>query len=242
MTDVQIPAFVSDWKATLKPARLDELVPDPSVAGIFSADMINGFAHFGPLASERVSGIIDPLVTLCHRAWDHGITHFTFFQDTHSEHAPEFAAYPPHALRGTDQSAMIPELMALPFSDRLTIFEKNSLHPALGNDFDDYWDEEFDDLRTAIVVGNCTDLCVYSLAMHLRLRANALNIHGFEVVVPVSSVQTFDIPVDPAQPGVGHPGDFFHDVFLYHMASNGIRIVSDITFADGLPITGVQTQ
>ena len=65
--------------------------------------------------------------------------------------------------------------------------------------------------------------------MHLRMRANALNLATFEVIVPANAVQTFDIPDSPeATAGQAHPGDFFHDVFLYHMAANGIRIVASI--------------
>jgi hypothetical protein len=42
-------------------------------------------------------------------------------------------------------------------------------------------------------------------------------------------VETFDIPVAPGlAPGAAHPGSFFHDVFLYHMAQNGIEIVAAI--------------
>ena len=86
------------------------------------------------------------------------------------------------------------------------------------------------DLTTAIVVGDCTDLCVYQLAMLLRLRANALNLRNFTVIVAANTVDTFDIPESPyAAPGSAHPGDFFHHVFLYHMAQNGIRIVRAIT-------------
>ena len=79
------------------------------------------------------------------------------------------------------------------------------------------------------MVGNCTDLCTYHLAMHLRLRANAHNLAGYRVIVPTNCVATFDIPIAPdLAPGAAHPGPFFHDVFLYHMAQNGIEIMSNI--------------
>jgi nicotinamidase-related amidase len=124
---------------------------------------------------------------------------------------------------------MITELARLPFADAFAVFEKNSLNPSIGTGFDAWWDKHRD-LTTVIVTGNCTDLCVYQLAMHLRMRANALGIQGFSVIVPTNAVQTFDIPeTDDAPPGTAHPGDFFDDVFLYHMASNGIRVVRSIS-------------
>lgn len=146
-------------------------------------------------------------------------------QDTHTKDNPEFQSYPPHAISGTTESDMIPELANLPFADSFTIVEKNSLNPAVETDFDAWWDRNMQ-LKTAIVVGNCTDLCTYQLAMHLRMRANALGLQDFAVIVPELTTETFSIPESSDKPaGAAHPGDFFHQVFLYHMASNGIRVV-----------------
>jgi nicotinamidase-related amidase len=220
---------------------LDELVPEPERAAFFSADLINGFVHFGPLASPRVHALIEPVVGLFFRGWEHGIREFVLLQDTHPEDTPEFRSYPPHAIAGTEESATIPELAGLPFAGALTVIEKNSLHPAIETSFDAWWDDHRDITR-AIVVGDCTDLCVYHLAMHLRLRANALGLDDFEVIVPVNAVDTFDIPADEeTQVGAAHPGDFFHEVFLYHMASNGIRVVAELTAGDAEGFQGVVT-
>lgn len=230
MRKSETPAFIREWIDTLSPASLTELVPDPSRAAFFSSDLINGFVHFGPLASPRVHGVVEPVVSLFQRGWEYGIRHFVLTQDTHDPETPEFNAYPPHALRDDPESDTIPELAALPFSKHMTIIEKNSLGPAVETSFNDWWDEHLD-INRAIVVGDCTDLCVYQLAMHLRMRANALNLQDFEVIVPVDTVQTFDIPEgDPT--GTAHPGDFFHDVFLYHMMSNNIRVVQSIGAVD----------
>ncbi|HLU36320.1 MAG TPA: isochorismatase family protein [Thermomicrobiales bacterium] len=228
MSPIETPTFVQDWLKTVPEGTFDSLAPDPSRAAFFSADLINGFVHHGPLASPRVHGIVDDVVRLFTDGWNHGIREFVLLQDTHDPSTPEFNSYPPHALKGDAESETIPELANLPFAQNLTVIEKNSLHPAVETTFNDWWDEHMD-LNRAIVVGDCTDLCVYQLAMHLRLRANALNLQDFDVIVPINSVQTFDIPDDPANPGTAHPGDFFHDVFLYHMASNGIRVVTGIT-------------
>lgn len=224
-----VPPFVAEWKDSLAPEKLTDLVPDPGRAAFFSADLINGFVHEGPLASPRVLDIVDSVVDLLSRGWEHGIREFVLMQDTHKPDTPEFRAYPPHAVEGTTESHTIPELAELPFADAFSVIPKNALNPAIETTFDAWWDQHRD-LNRAIVVGDCTDLCVYQLAMHLRMRANALNLQDFEVIVPINAVQTFDIPVESAQVvGAAHPGDFFHDVFLYHMASNGIRIVPVLT-------------
>jgi hypothetical protein len=63
--------------------------------------------------------------------------------------------------------------------------------------------------------------------MHLRLRANALNLTAVRVIVPAEAVDTYDIPEqDPPPSGAKiHSGDFFHQVFLYHLALNGVEVV-----------------
>lgn len=226
------PPFVREWLNALHDMTLAELVPDPGRAAFFSADLINGFVHQGPLASPRVHALTGPVVNLFVQGWEHGIRNFVLLQDTHPGDTPEFRAYPPHAIAGTHESLTIPELATLPFSDHFHIIEKNSLHPAIETTFDAWWDQHRE-INRAIVVGDCTDLCVYQLAMHLRLCANALGLHDFEVIVPANAVDTFDIPQNAgAAIGSAHPGDFFHHVFLYHLASNGVRVTRRLTSND----------
>ena len=225
MPPVEIPAFISEWYKSLTPETLAEAIGDPAHVGFFSTDMIVGFCSEGALASERVGAIVPALVDLCQRTHALGVRHFVFTQDTHEPDAPEFDAWPVHCVRGTAEAEMIPELRALPFADLFTVFEKNSLHPALGTGFN-AWLEQHPDLQTAIVVGNCTDLCVYQLAVHLRLHHNARNTPNIRVIVPADAVDTYDL-APAAAPAIGampHPGEFFHQVFLYHMAMNGIQI------------------
>ena len=66
-----------------------------------------------------------------------------------------------------------------------------------------------------------------TLAMHLRLRANALDLSEQRVIVSADAVETYDMSVETARQvgALAHPGGFFHRVFLYHMALNGIQVV-----------------
>jgi nicotinamidase-related amidase len=223
------PAFITDWVEQLPSRALAEVVTDPARVGIFSTDMVVGFCDRGNLASARVDALTEPVVDLFQRAHALGVRHFLLTQDTHHPQTPEFDAWPIHCVRGTEEAETIPELSALPFANRFIVIEKNSLHPALETEFDP-WLDAHPELQTAIVVGNCTDLCVYQLAMHLRLRHNARNIPEMTVIVPANAVDTYDLPVDTAEAlGVmPHPTDFFHQVFLYHMALNGIQVVREL--------------
>ena len=203
---------------------------DPARAAVFSADMVVGFCSQGALASPRVRDLIPAVVNLFVRAHAHGVRHFILAQDTHSEDAPEFTSFPPHCVRGTEESQTVPELRALPFSSDFTVIEKDSLHPALGTDLD-AWLGRHNELRDLIVVGDCTDLCTYTMAMHLRLRANTLGLTGQRVIVPANAVDTFDMPLETARDlgTMPHPGDVFHNLFLYHMALNGVQVVSEVS-------------
>lgn len=225
LRDVSIPPFVAAWYAALPAMPLAEAI-DPATTAIFCTDMINGFCVQGPLASPRVAALIGPVAALFQRAYALGVRDFMLTQDTHEPDASEFAAWPPHCVRGTVEAEMIQELQELPFASSFTVVEKNSLHPALETAFDP-WLERHPELQTAIVVGNCTDLCVYQLAMHLRLRHNARNHPTFRVIVPANAVDTYDLPAEEAAAlgAMAHPGEFFHQVFLYHLALNGIEVV-----------------
>ena len=80
-----------------------------------------------------------------------------------------------------------------------------------------------------VVLGNCTDLCVYQQALHVKLYANAYNLKT-RVIVPANTEQTYDMPIETANVvgALPHHGDFLHLVFLYHMRLNGIEVVREI--------------
>jgi nicotinamidase-related amidase len=226
---VAAPEFITQWFTQLQPQPLAEVI-DPATTAIFSTDMVVGFCDRGNLASPRVDALTEPVVDLFRRAHALGVRHFVLSQDTHHPETPEFEAWPVHCVRGTEEAETIPELKALPFADHFTVVEKNSLHPGLETEFDD-WLQSHPELRTAIVVGNCTDLCVYQLAMHLRLAHNARNVPEVRVIVPANAVDTYDLSLEAAEAigAMPHPADFFHQTFLYHMDLNGIEVVRELT-------------
>ncbi|MFV9507522.1 MAG: cysteine hydrolase family protein [Oscillochloridaceae bacterium umkhey_bin13] len=220
-------AYLDEWYAQLPAMDLATIIGDhPERVAMISVDMINGFCKTGPLAGPRVGALIEPVVNLFRRAYDLGVRNFVLTQDTHDPATPEFAAYPPHCVAGTPESQTVHELATLPFAEAFAIVEKNSLSSHLGTRFA-VWLAEHPQLETFIIIGDCTDLCVYSAAMHLRLEANALNLTR-RVIVPAAAVDTFDTPVTVARElGIyAHDGDLHHVLFLHHMAQNGVEVVA----------------
>jgi len=219
--------YLVEWQRTLPAIRWSELLAtvDATQIGVFCVDMVNGFCHEGALASPRVAALIPPICELMTQAYAHGVRDFVLPQDTHRHDAVEFRDFPEHCVAGTVQSQTVPELAALPFASMFQLIPKNSLSPAYGTSLDN-WLDTHPGLRVAIVSGDCTDLCVYQLAMHLKLRANAAN-QPLRVVLPENCVQTYDLPIEAARAigALAHDGDVLHLLFLYHMRLNGVEVV-----------------
>ncbi|OGG03139.1 nicotinamidase, partial [Candidatus Gottesmanbacteria bacterium RBG_16_37_8] len=206
--------WIEEWYKSLKPLKLGDSEIDPKKTALLSVDMVKGFCSIGPLASPLVSAIIPSIVELFEKIQKFGVAKFLLFQDTHSEKTAEFSSYPPHCLSGSKESETIDELKNLPFSDKFIIFEKNSLSPAYGTGFDK-WLKKHPQVENFIVVGNCTDLCIYSAAMHLRLSANAYNLKR-RIIIAENCVATYDMPVQTAKkPGaMPHEASIIHKLFL----------------------------
>jgi nicotinamidase-related amidase len=220
--------YLSGFQSGLPSLPLNTLVDDPQHIAIICVDVTNGFCHEGQLASPRVKGIIAPIVSLFEKAWSAGVRHILLPQDTHEPQAVEFGQFPPHCVRGTAEAETVPEIKALPYYEHMVVMEKNSIHSGMNTHLN-AWIAAHPEVDTFIVVGDCTDLCTYQLAMHLRLEANARQLQR-RVVVPADCVDTYDMPVDLAQKigALPHDADLLHAVFLYHMALNGVDVVSRI--------------
>jgi len=221
--------YLTDWRARLPALDLAAELQEPRRAAVISVDLVKGFCAVGPLASPRVQAIVAPVARLFERAHALGVPHFVLTQDAHEPDAVEFGSFAPHCARGTEESETAPELAALPFANQFVVIPKNSIDSSLAPAFQN-WLAQHLDVRTFIVVGDCTDLCIYQMAMALRVRANALQLRDVRVVIPADCVDTYDLPVDAAK-SLGifpHAGDLLHLIFLYHMALNGVEIVATI--------------
>ncbi len=220
--------WLDQWFANLQPLALAPVAREPQRVALISVDLINGFAYEGNLASPRVAALIPSVVELFQKVYDCGVRNLIMIQECHSANAEEFKAYGPHGICGTSEAEMVPELAALPFAKEFAIVHKNSLHSIVGTTMEQ-WLAEHTEVDTFVVVGDCTDLCVYDLAMDLKLRANQSDL-ARRVIVPENCVQTYDLPVAHAQRigALPHDGDLQHRMFLYMMALNGIEVVKEL--------------
>jgi nicotinate phosphoribosyltransferase len=143
-------------------------------------DMIRGFMEKGhPLyCGSKAVRIIPPLQKLLESELSLGSKIF-FLNDCHAPHDPEFKMFPPHAIAGTPETEIIPELASFPGEvipkARFSIFWDTPLAARLKQ------------LKPEklIICGVCTDICVCHTV------ADALG-HDYEVEVPVDCVASFD--------------------------------------------------
>ena len=75
-------SYLADWLAALEPL---DLAADWAATGVaaenvavFVVDMVNGFCHAGPLAGERVKGLIAPVQGAIERCHSLGVRHFCY--------------------------------------------------------------------------------------------------------------------------------------------------------------------
>jgi nicotinamidase-related amidase len=229
--------WLVEWERSLPRLRWADVLGEtpPERAAVFCVDMVNGFCHAGNLASPRIQALIPAVRRVFEEAHQAGVRQFVLPQDTHRPDALEFHDFPLHCVAGTPEAETIPELQDLPFADLFRVFPKNSLSAAHETGVDG-WLDAHPELGAAVVCGNCTDLCVHQLVMHLKLRSNARN-QPLRVIVPANGVQTFDLPVATARElgALPHDGDLLHLFFLYHMRLNGAEVVREIGLASNAP-------
>jgi nicotinamidase-related amidase len=220
--------YIEDWLAKLPVESAAKAFANPEKTAIVSVDVIKGFCTIGPLASPRVNTIVAPIVRLFSAAWKAGVRNILQTQDSHEPDAVEFGAFPPHCVRGTEEAETMDEIKALPFFKQIIILPKNSIASGLNAGLLE-WLDAHPAVDTFIVVGDCTDLCTYQLAMHLRLDANTRQLQR-RVVVPMDCVDTYDrtIAIAQQQGGFAHHAELLHAVFLYSMALNGIEVLKSI--------------
>lgn len=211
----QAAGHLEAWYETLcslPPCSLDSL--DPSSTALMIVDMVNGFAREGAMSSPRVGRLISPIAALAARCAEKGIEVLAF-ADCHTPESLELETYPPHCLRGTEESLVCREIAeAAP----MTVIEKNSTDGFLESAFE-AWRRDHEAVRTYVVAGDCTDICVQQFVLSAKAWHNTRNM-ALRLIVPVDLVDTYDAD--------SHPADVYNVTALMTMAAAGAELVAHI--------------
>lgn len=222
--------YLKEMEESFEHIHMNKIVEEAGGAenvAVISVDVIEGFCRIGTLASPRVEAIIEPIVEIFKKAHALGVRNFALPQDSHPEDSPEFKDFPPHCIEGTEEAETVREFKELPFFNLMKVIRKRSTNSGIDTDLNEWLIEK--NPKKIIILGDCTDLCTYHLALHVKLFGNARGRH-WEVIVPDNAIATYDLPVDVAKKigATPHPGDLLHIIFLYHMKLNGINVVREI--------------
>ncbi|MEF9992237.1 MAG: isochorismatase family protein [Romboutsia sp.] len=178
---------------------------------VFIVDLNNGFAKSGSLYSPRVEALIKPITNFVKSIQDK-VNNITAFTDCHDKDSIELLSYPSHCLIGDVESKIVDELNEI---ENLKVIPKNST-----NGFFALESTDFSSINNIIIVGDCTDICIYQFAITLKSYFNQNNIQK-NIVVPINLIDTYDIS------GV-HPANLLNIVFLNSMIQNGVNVVKEI--------------
>ncbi|MGG7074182.1 isochorismatase family cysteine hydrolase [Campylobacter sp. 9BO] len=165
--------------------KLGDLNPEKSC--FIVVDMINAFCKQGALASTECAQVVPNLATVLSKAKQLGFKNFLFIQDRHDDESLEFDAFPPHALAGSDEENIVDELTQLKLGER--VFYKNSFLIAYNADFNKFINDH-KEIDTFIIVGCCTDICVFSTVLHLSCLSNEQG-KKRKIIIPKSLVATY---------------------------------------------------
>ncbi|WP_455543197.1 isochorismatase family protein [Intestinibacter sp.] len=181
---------------------------DLSKTALFIVDINNGFAKEGALYSDRIKSLINPIYEFV-KPLEKKLNKIIAFTDTHEEDSVELLSYTPHCLVGSEECKVVDELLDI---ENLEIVPKNSTNGFFAIDIN-----ILNDIDNVVVVGDCTDICIYQFVVTLKAYFNEKNINK-NIVVPMNLVDTYDIPFV-------HPGDLLNIVFLNSMIQNGVKLI-----------------
>lgn len=186
---------------------------DLSKTVLFIVDMNNGFAKQGSLYSPRVENLIKPIENFAKHICSK-LNRIIAFTDSHTKSSIELLNYPIHCLEDSIESDIVDELKDIP---NLEIVQKNSTNGFFALD-----KINFENIDNIIIVGDCTDICIYQFAITLKSYFNQNNLRK-NIIVPINLVDTYDIPNV-------HSAELLNIVFLNSMIQNGINVVKEILY------------
>ncbi|MGF1475850.1 MAG: isochorismatase family protein [Geminicoccaceae bacterium] len=242
--DALLPALQSALPIDLAPG-----VVDLASAGLIIVDEVNGFCTVGAgnLAPAEPNAQVSAMVVETDRLariFTEANRPVLAFLDTHEPGKPE-PPYPPHCELGTGEENLVPELEWLEGADTATLVRKDCINGFVGaiETAEDGWHHNrltawANDygLKTVLIIGICTDICVLDLVLTLLSARN----HGLmgsvrDIVVQSSACATYDLSAEAVRElglpaTAAHPQALTHHVGLYLMASRGAVLASEVTF------------
>lgn len=150
------------------------LVGDPMGRAVLVIDMLNEFVH-GKFGGERTQAVVPCIERLLEHARKNSIP-VIYIKDAHSEDDKELEIWGMHAMKGTEEAQIIPELAPQPDD---YVLEKTTYFVFHETGLDDLL--KGIDVDEVIITGLLTDICV-------KLAAAEAFVRGYNIIIPKDCV------------------------------------------------------
>ncbi len=176
-------------------------------------DMVNGFTTEGSMKNIYMQKIIPEVLRLTKEFDNDKEALIIEAKEAHDDESVEFNDYPDHCKKGTSEALLVPELRV--YEHKMLVFEKNSTCVAILPEYIELL-TKLKNLKRAVFVGGCTDICGIQAIIPTKCLFNQLN-RKVEVIVPENAMDTYDAP--------WHNRDEYNDIAYKLMKQGGIQLV-----------------
>ena len=213
--------------------------------GLLIIDEVNGFCKVGagnlaPLKKNlQVENMIKETANLA-KLFNNKSMPIALFLDNHEDDRPEHP-FPPHCIKGTGEEKIITELEWLIDSNALKINKDcingfiGSIDPINNENVFINWIKK-NQIRTLIVTGICTDICVLDFVLTCMSAINHQIIKPLnKVVVYSEACSTYHMDANDVQrlkldESMIHDQETYHNIGLKIMQMRGAIIANEIKF------------
>ena len=175
-------------------------------------DMVNGFVKEGALADSYINTITPNIAKLIEEFKENNYDIISI-QEGHTNDSKEFESFPPHCILGTVEAELIDELK--PYENDMKLIRKNSTCGFVTKEFEEYIEENKEELDEIVLCGCCTDICILNFAIPLKTYINEHNL-PIKVTVYENTVETYNSDI--------HNREEYNEIAFKIMKQNGIEI------------------
>ena len=174
-------------------------------------DMVNGFVNQGALADKKINKVTPVIEELIKKAIKKDID-IVAFKDCHEINDAEFKLFPPHCIKGSVESELIPELKKYQYN--MININKNTTNGFITKQFQML--ARAQDYDKVYVTGCCTDICVQSF-VESYLEYIKENNKNTQINVIENACYTFD--------NQNHNAQEMHNKAIKEMQNKGAQII-----------------
>jgi len=223
----------------------DQLELDAEETGLIIVDAVNGFCtpgmgNLAPASHDEAIASMVSNINLLARQFADKVRPILAFQDTHYDEYPE-PPYPPHCLQGTGEELLVEALQWLQKYEHFLTIEKDCINGYIGSIvFDELntnwmekWMHKNNRNGNLVITGICSDICVLQLVQSLLSARNHGLIDVEEVIVDLSAVETYDLPIYVVRElglpdSAAHPREIANQMAMYLMAQSGAILTKKV--------------